>query len=570
MAVSHKSELIPYRSQPQSENSQIHQLAFSMPCWHLEEPSSPILRLPPELTVQIFLDATDIGKLQDRCKLPERLVISQVCRYWRAIALDCAALWSSIHLQYGNPCVSKLLARTKQHPLSLVTCKKFRKYNHILSPERSTMPILKRLLATEMWRIRDLDITTHNTITTVGKPSQLRSLTVRERENLQPFVKMIEGGETSELRKLWIHSHSFNWETMVHRNLTLLFIRMYSRHPDLEDTLKIIPALRSMPLLQALKLKFCLSCDLTPSESRDLISLPHLHTIDLASMVEGCVNLLSYLDLPAAQLVKLTMGNNHDTAPLAKINSNLPVYRSCTLGVRHGWGTVKLYAEYNDEDGGPEMSLTMDPVAMQSSDTCIELMSSYLPLSHVEKLTMCIDYSSREAMVAWFEKMPSLRVLRMEQNFTRSVLESLFLPNDVAGATSALDDIPSTYLPRLEVLAFELVDFENLQNMKTLADLYLDSVRRKLRGMKPSIKLDMVIYRLCDGVTPDLAVIMDDIVGGAYHGQTDEEDVLDVLLTVQNLDDVGFCGYDFAYGSDEDDEYSRKDCRVKLDIWPLL
>jgi hypothetical protein len=60
----------------------------------------PVLTLPPEITSHIFLNCLPFhGRVQPSAtKAP--LVLAQVCRHWRDVALATAGLWSSIDLKF--------------------------------------------------------------------------------------------------------------------------------------------------------------------------------------------------------------------------------------------------------------------------------------------------------------------------------------------------------------------------------------------------------------------------------------------------------------------------------------
>ncbi|KAJ7737003.1 hypothetical protein DFH07DRAFT_966693 [Mycena maculata] len=87
----------------------------------------PVLTLPPEITSRIFLKCLPFhGRVQPSAtKAP--LVLAQVCRHWRDVALATARLWSSIDLEFQNipdngtiPLLRTWLSRAKRSPISLM------------------------------------------------------------------------------------------------------------------------------------------------------------------------------------------------------------------------------------------------------------------------------------------------------------------------------------------------------------------------------------------------------------------------------------------------------------------
>ncbi|KAF7352059.1 F-box domain-containing protein [Mycena venus] len=90
----------------------------------------PVLTLPPEITSRIFLKCLPFhGRVQPSAtKAP--LVLAQVCRHWRDVALATARLWSSIDLKFEvgrrnipdngtMPLLRTWLSRAKRSPISL-------------------------------------------------------------------------------------------------------------------------------------------------------------------------------------------------------------------------------------------------------------------------------------------------------------------------------------------------------------------------------------------------------------------------------------------------------------------
>ncbi|KAI0062994.1 hypothetical protein BV25DRAFT_1825067 [Artomyces pyxidatus] len=89
---------------------------------------SPISRLPVELLRAIFLTARqkDISKVMGTAHLlhdamPPWVVISQVCRHWRHIALDTKELWTEIPVQSCRTMWTEL-ALSRSDPLSISLC----------------------------------------------------------------------------------------------------------------------------------------------------------------------------------------------------------------------------------------------------------------------------------------------------------------------------------------------------------------------------------------------------------------------------------------------------------------
>ncbi|KAJ7191779.1 hypothetical protein GGX14DRAFT_380761, partial [Mycena pura] len=95
------------------------------------QPSSvPALTLPNELTTRIFLHCLPPhGRVRPNPKTGP-LLVAQICRHWRAVALSFPALWASIVLEFhssiAEPVINRRtalvglwLSRASRSPLSI-------------------------------------------------------------------------------------------------------------------------------------------------------------------------------------------------------------------------------------------------------------------------------------------------------------------------------------------------------------------------------------------------------------------------------------------------------------------
>ncbi|KAJ6477545.1 hypothetical protein C8R45DRAFT_1216536 [Mycena sanguinolenta] len=82
----------------------------------------PVLSLPPEITTEIFLRCIppQSNLLESPSEAP--LLLAQICRQWRQIALDTPHLWQSLFFTDGETCIELLrlwLSRSGSLPLNL-------------------------------------------------------------------------------------------------------------------------------------------------------------------------------------------------------------------------------------------------------------------------------------------------------------------------------------------------------------------------------------------------------------------------------------------------------------------
>ncbi|KAJ7728194.1 hypothetical protein B0H16DRAFT_1589209 [Mycena metata] len=74
--------------------------SLSYPSGTVINNSTPALTIPPEITAHIFIKCLPTDGLASPSPSTAPLVLAQICRDWRNIALHTPELWSSIHLQF--------------------------------------------------------------------------------------------------------------------------------------------------------------------------------------------------------------------------------------------------------------------------------------------------------------------------------------------------------------------------------------------------------------------------------------------------------------------------------------
>ncbi|KAJ7138719.1 hypothetical protein C8R43DRAFT_1131886 [Mycena crocata] len=94
----------------------------------LEDCRYPVLTLPSEIISEIFIHVLDFSSLDAPCPAPTLapMVLAQICRHWRQIALSLPSLWSTISLEVNRKTFKQwmimartLLQRSKSSPLSI-------------------------------------------------------------------------------------------------------------------------------------------------------------------------------------------------------------------------------------------------------------------------------------------------------------------------------------------------------------------------------------------------------------------------------------------------------------------
>lgn len=82
---------------------------------HVTNARAHVSRLPPELLAAMFLLVSDM----DSNRIGKLPAFSQVCRFWRSVALECGPLWTVLDC-WRLDLAQELLPRSRGLPLDLV------------------------------------------------------------------------------------------------------------------------------------------------------------------------------------------------------------------------------------------------------------------------------------------------------------------------------------------------------------------------------------------------------------------------------------------------------------------
>ena len=257
----------------------------------------PIGRLPPEILCEIFrFEASSKTWSKEWPPSP----LSQVCHYWRTVAIDLAALWSNIH--FGHLFwAEEQMRRSKSHALSvMVPTNKL----HEL-----TLPFLIDIL-TQTGRLRNVWIScvTERQLTEVVNsfkypPRQLHSLLFRVGPNSTGrfcLPGFFFRSATNSLRRLRLVGCGFEWGSFDIRNLVDLRVSYHIGFPceTRPSPETFITAIRSMTSVRKLTLHHCLPTnDWNVDASPLSISLPHLRTLIIGDTLANTTFLVTQLSI---------------------------------------------------------------------------------------------------------------------------------------------------------------------------------------------------------------------------------------------------------------------------------
>ncbi|EIM86907.1 uncharacterized protein STEHIDRAFT_111306 [Stereum hirsutum FP-91666 SS1] len=280
--------------------------------------------LPPEILSNIFvLYATSI-KGTSYGYILHWLVVTRVCRSWRAIALDTAELWE--HLDTDS-----ITASVRRQALILRSRSKVSIIKIDFSNSHSTSEWVcqaSQILAVRHGEVANLDITlSRNTFHKVlgvldGPNPRLETLVLRSDATRQAPISFLHlfSGQVPLLRRLHVHSCKIMWQHLVTASPRLT-------HLDIEHTVArislngVCDTLRRLPQLEELRLPGFLSVDLEP----DYPSLRRIGMLKLRQLKfeyiqaqagwDNCAKLLKRLELPNLVQIELRYGQPAGAPP---------------------------------------------------------------------------------------------------------------------------------------------------------------------------------------------------------------------------------------------------------------
>ncbi|KAJ7255699.1 hypothetical protein C8J57DRAFT_1473205 [Mycena rebaudengoi] len=253
----------------------------------------PVLTLPTEITVQIFRHALPPNPGPSRLEAP--LLLGQICRQWRGIALNARDLWQSLSSSNHRSAalLQMWLSRTRDSPLTYsITCN---------DPVAADALIDTSLHHSHRWE----DVTLRVPVTSFSRlgiraTPRLRRIAVQLHQNTigegaqdaPPAAVVI--ADAPLLRAVHIASWDINFD-LPWSQLTSLVIVPNSNVGECMDLLLKCPALveftvstynaqdssgRTHPYI-TLNAMESLSVNLGPSSVLPFLTLPHLRVLDL-------------------------------------------------------------------------------------------------------------------------------------------------------------------------------------------------------------------------------------------------------------------------------------------------
>ncbi|KAI0084623.1 hypothetical protein BDY19DRAFT_521918 [Irpex rosettiformis] len=290
-------------------------------------PHGPIERLPAEVLGVIFealvaslyqdpsLDVSNDASTYVIQGIPvySWVRITQVCRSWRAIALDSSSLWTRIHV--GLLKNERAMLYHSQHSLLTVRC---------ISPSyrqdlRSQFAYILSDIVGQAERIGRLELKVDKFIAdnpwnplfgTTRAPS-LYSLRIDSDDKYQYRTPCV-GWSMPNLRSLDIRAPlTESWRPFLCRSLRHLSLESFTGTQHVgAKSLPLLDVLAELPLLRSLVLRLDTYSGKLESRSVDRTALPQLRLLEVSGHLGHCINVLDHLTIPDAATIILDSSKN--------------------------------------------------------------------------------------------------------------------------------------------------------------------------------------------------------------------------------------------------------------------
>lgn len=422
------------------------------------------------------------------------IVVSHVCRQWRAIALRCPRLWSRLDMSLNAEWMSELVARSGTVPLEVtayledpaLVYRSRRDWQEIEEYKDLQARALAVLLGA-LPRIRALYLFTgetrlHQEMRTLLQETPAPALEIfsvqgpwvtahpnTSHDGREVFAALLRSIHTPSLQRLLVMGCPVRLDGLTSSTLKHLSIGISGGDsfmgPDVWEVFRI---LQNTPSLESAKIS-CDDCasmefpELHPHFSGRVV-LQHLRSLHLSTTESECAELLTHLGAP--RLSSLTIRVTRDAAQLSQL---LPVIvelvpglndvRDICLDLSANWDP---WFHLKTSTPGPEQ-VTLDLTGVVASKFAVSRVTShicrYLPVHSLETFSLSGDEVIPPfALYKFIAAMHNVTNLTVNGSYAAESF-SKGLTHDIELEEDNLDmDLPPR-LPRLEILTFRNVDF---------------------------------------------------------------------------------------------------------------
>lgn len=433
---------------------------------------APIAKLPPELLSKIFLFCAAACASKYKQSLAW-IKVSHVSKHWRAVAIGCPNLWSSV-VFFSGSWAHEMLRRSKMAPLII-------KADLTLMTPKMIATVQNALK--HITRVTDLHFTASSG--TMDKllgnlehaAPLLQTLSISHtypsyhyKNERYVFPDTFLKGDAPKLEKLELVGCSIPWNSTIFHNLTHLKIFDTGAQfcPSLDQ---LVEALDKMPKLECLDLTDCLPIlpvdAISVSAPLRVVELPRLQQLKLCSQTLESANVLNHISFPASVTVNLVCrgsdASDSDFSSLVPALANwlngarsiqplqrLLVDHFSTNSIRfQAWNHEGVEAKSPSSIPILDMVLSWKHFGAHVVEHVISTICASLPLSQLRVLHVWQSEVIRSAAwVSIFGAMSKLRTIDVHGSYGHELVKAL----------SMTAQSPVTF-PYLRTLALDEVNF---------------------------------------------------------------------------------------------------------------
>lgn len=428
------------------------------------------------------------------------LTATHVCAYWRAVAVAHPLLWSHIVLTRSAECVSTLIFRSCNMPLTVRSAHSLRS---------STTPLRSlRLVLAELHRVRSLDLTAKwwtflDIAAALAHPTPaLRSLSLSTPSGLfdawpiQPVVRL-----KAPIEELVLAAYGFPWDNAA-PFARLRRLRITNGVPAKPSVDQVLRALQEMPRLTSLILEDIFHPSSpnrhalpTPAESARLDELQHL---ELSGDCVACSTLLHAVEIPRDTHVALNFYSSTRPSDLAlaltPLRARYPSDESRTVVIEESTKSYDLHISFGSADhldASHAKASAQVVVKVRNDPAIIRAACEALDVSSARTLWLC----GVQDCAALLGAVPGVAHLRISGHSYAQAATLLLHGLDQGSAESAVDTNEGA-LHAVQTLVLEDAapgEGEDLRKLKK-------AIRRRRRS---SGSLSNVVFARCAGVCAD-------------------------------------------------------------------
>ncbi|EPQ57323.1 hypothetical protein GLOTRDRAFT_137673 [Gloeophyllum trabeum ATCC 11539] len=421
---------------------------------------APVSKLPPEVLAHIFSICSILEPFVIQppygTPLHSWFKVTQVCKHWREVALNCAPLWHRIEFSAPKWTV-EMLRRSKNAPIVVRADLTYRTPNFVNTVQQALG---------EVHRIKELDLIAPSQMLSrlagsLSRPAPaLESLRLSS-QRLSAYMDTIYHvpdtlfqGRAPRLRRLELVNCEIAWTSGFLANLTHLHIDKATTYDPGRPTMtQFLNVLRNTPALQSLRLKHAAPLDPESiDEDTPRVDLPNLTKVYIQDFVENTSGILKSLNLADNVKMKLecraSSGRENELTELVRMVQG---YRLKEIEGRQHLESLRIIIEYGSvqiiggslkETAIPHMAvLWTDPSAIPQIDltlmwhggsnnertkAILSAASQSLDLQHVQSLNVyCSEPVPVDSWVSTFAKLTALSSLRLGGYRCSTLIESL-------------------------------------------------------------------------------------------------------------------------------------------------